>query len=346
DRVTLSLEPGGRVSGNDVPIFVVGFQRSGTTLTQALLGAHSRIGAPPEMHFVFRVARFAGRYGDLTDDDNLRSVVHDALNPPANLFAECGYDEDRIFERARRGDRTMRSVLDAVMSDFAERRGKARWSEKSPGQSMAQVESLFPDAQIIHIVRDPRDVIASSLATPWTRNTAHTLAHRWRQFTVSNVRRGLLAGPTRFLQLRYEDLTRDPEAVLRVVFAFLGERYEPEILSDPDRRRDTIAPSAAPWQRRALEAVTPPTPSGWRTRLSRRDRLIVQSVFDRELAVLGYSQAPRKAIVAGRVLDQPIRAWDAIRKRWVGRRLGDPSRFELAIRDYLEEQARIVQNHA
>src|SRR5436309_3360296 len=39
------------------PIFVVGFSRSGTTLLQALLGAHSRISAPPEIAFFARVWR-------------------------------------------------------------------------------------------------------------------------------------------------------------------------------------------------------------------------------------------------------------------------------------------------
>ena len=38
----------------DRPIFVVGYQRSGTTLLQALLGAHHRIAGPPETHFIFR----------------------------------------------------------------------------------------------------------------------------------------------------------------------------------------------------------------------------------------------------------------------------------------------------
>lgn len=330
---------------DNAPIFVVGFQRSGTTLTQALLGAHSRIASPPEVHFVFRIARFAQRYGDLGDDENLRRVIRDALNPPADLFSDCGFDEDEIFRRLGGGERTMRTVLDAIMSDFAQRHGKARWSEKSPGQSVAQVESLFPEAQMIHVVRDPRDVIASSLATPWTLSSAHALAHRWRRFTLDNIRRGLRAGPARFLQVRYEDLTRDPEAVLRVVFAFLGERYEPEILSDADRRRPTIAKAAAPWQHRALDSITPATAGGWRSRMSRRDRLIVQSVFHRELAMLGYAPPARRDVAVGRMLDQPIRAWDSVHRQWAKRRLSDPERFERATREYLANQGRIIETH-
>jgi hypothetical protein len=331
---------------NDSPIFVVGFQRSGTTLTQALLGAHSRIAAPPEMHFVFRIARFADRYGDLTDDGNLRRVIHEALNPPADLFADCGFDERRIFDRViRNADPTMHGVLEAIMDDFAERHGKVRWSEKSPGQSVAQVQSVFPDAQIIHIVRDPRDVIASSLATPWTTKSAHDLAHRWRQFTIENVRRGLSAGPARFLQVRYEDLTRDPEAVLRVVFAFLGERYEPAVLNDPSRRRDTIAKAAAPWQQRALEPVVPAQSGGWRTRLGRRDRAIVQSIFHRELPILGYAPPSKRSVAWGRLMSLPDGTLERFRVRRDRRRLRDPAVFESAIRDYLEDQGRIVAEH-
>lgn len=331
------------MAGSNAPIFVVGFQRSGTTLTQALLGAHSRIASPPEMHFMFRISRFAARYGDLTDGANLRRVIDDALNPPVDLFADCGFDADRIFERVMRaGKPSMRAVLDAIMSDFADRHGKVRWSEKSPGQSVAQVHSLFPDAQIIHVVRDPRDVIASSLATPWTRESAHELAVRWRRFTIDNVRKGTRAGPGSFLQVRYEDLTRDPEAVLRVIFAFIGELYEPEILTDPRRRRSTIAKAAAPWQQRALEKITPAQFGGWRTNLDRRDQFVVQAIVHRELPMLGYASPSKRAVALGRLLDQPVRMWQAVRGIVVRHRLRDPARLERAIRSYLDEQGRAV----
>lgn len=54
------------------------------------------------------------------------------------------------------------------MSDFTARAGKQRWSEKSAGQPIDAALGLFPNAQVVHILRDPRDVVASSLATPWT----------------------------------------------------------------------------------------------------------------------------------------------------------------------------------
>jgi len=59
------------------PIFVVGFQRSGTTLLQSLLGAHPRIAAPPEVHFFFRIHQLRDYWGDLAETANAAQASHD-----------------------------------------------------------------------------------------------------------------------------------------------------------------------------------------------------------------------------------------------------------------------------
>src|SRR5258706_961979 len=230
----------------DAPIFVVGFQRSGTTLLQALIGAHSRVAAPPEVHFIFRIAWLADYYGDLADDANLKHAVHDTLYPPLSLLDACGFVEDDVFERARRGPRTYAGLLDALLSDYAERQGKARWCEKTPEQRAADVRQLFPDARIVHIVPDPRSMTASSLAMPWERAGARELAGRWAKFTGDNL------AVDGLLLVRYEQLTTEPEAVLQEVCAFIGEEFEPEMLHDLSRRRAAVPATAEAWQGGAL----------------------------------------------------------------------------------------------
>src|SRR5579884_827441 len=70
------------------PIFVVGFQRSGTTLLQALLGAHPRIASPPETYFITRIYHLRDYWGDLRDAARLRRVVEETVHPPIPLLAD------------------------------------------------------------------------------------------------------------------------------------------------------------------------------------------------------------------------------------------------------------------
>ena len=146
----------------DAPIFVVGFPRSGTTLLQGLIGAHPRIAAPPEMHYFVRIVRHPRYWGELSDDGNVRRVIDAAVS--SQKFANCGFDVDRIFERVRHTDRSYGAILDAIMHDFAAHEGKERWCEKTPLQSATFIWAALPDAQVVHVVRDPRESLASGLS--------------------------------------------------------------------------------------------------------------------------------------------------------------------------------------
>lgn len=330
-------------AGNERPIFVIGFQRSGTTLIQSLLGAHPRIAAPPEVHFWLRIRALADYWGNLADDANLRRVIHVLLNPPVPLYEEYGFDEQRLFTRVAGGERTYAAVLEAMLTDFAERQGKPRWSEKSPGQTAWQVLELFPDAQLVHIVRDPRDVVASSVATPWTRDPAAAIARQWRVFNLAAVRAGSAIGPAGYLRIRYEDLTRDPVAVLRPVMAFLGEDFEPAVVSDPTLRRPTVARRAAPWQQRVLDDIEPARPR--RDELGPIDRRRVAAAVADVLQWWGYDPPPTGEVRTGRVLEalaapaKVVSRGRELRHRRLGR---DPVRRKQLIDDFLRRNADAV----
>jgi hypothetical protein len=285
------------------PIFVVGFQRSGTTLLQALIGSHPAIAAPPETHYFFRIARLADFFGDLRDDANLRRALHETLSPPLPLFADCGFEEDSLFERARVTGRSYRDLLDVVLSDFAARQGKRRWCEKTPGQPARWVFNLFPDAQVVHILRDPRDVLASVCAMPWREGSVREIAGNWRKFTRDNLRVGLDVGPAQFLTLRYEDLSGQPEEVMRIVCAYLREPFDPNLVADLSGRRATIASAAAPWQSRVLEPVVGQGSSSRRTASPWHQRARAAAAVHHEALALGYPQARRGAAPIGHLLN-------------------------------------------
>ena len=323
----------------DRPIFVVGFERSGTTLLQSLLGAHPDIAAPPELHYWFRVQLRALTWdGDLADDAVLARAVHTALHPSVPLLEDAGFDEERVLARAAAGPRTHAGVLDAIMRDFADRHGARRWSEKTPGQPPGVAIGWFADAQLVHIVRDPRDTVASNVRAPWGEHDPWVIAHRWRRFTRDSLRVGARVGPAQYLRIRYEDLVDDPEAVMRVVFAFLGESFDPAILDDPARRRPALAPVAARHQRLEEPIAARPGPDPG----SRLLRTRVAAVTHRLMPGLGYplpSPATRALGHAANTVLAPA-SWDAARWWWRGRRARhDPTRLAEVLDQFQQRAA-------
>ena len=295
------------------PVFVVGFQRSGTTLLQALIGAHPAFVAPPEIYFDIRILQLVAFYGDLEDDDRLRVAVRDTIDFP--LLAECDFDVDAVYERARRGPRTYGALLDAVLSDLAARHGKRRWCEKTPGTPARRFWSVLPEARFVHIVRDPRDVVASSLKTPWTPRNPAFIAREWREFTESNLHFERTEGAGRVLRVRYEDLVASPEPVLREVCEFLGEEFAPEMLDRSGRGGVTINSIAAPWQGNVTKAITARSGSS-RSSLKPPARAQVEAVVAPLLERLGYEPAGR-GLRVGRALGAVPRRSDLERWRTV-----------------------------
>lgn len=203
------------------PIFVVGFQRSGTTLLQELLGGHPEIAAVPEVHYLFRIHDLRDHYGDLTDGANLRRAVHDLLHPPLPLLDDCGVSDERLLERVSARGPGYDTLLDELLLEIADRRGARRWSEKSAGQPLAQLVELFPAAQVVHISRDVVDVVASSVATPWNDHSAVELAGQWGRFESATRAAGASLPDDRYQPVCYEQLVNDPRATLSAVCRFL-----------------------------------------------------------------------------------------------------------------------------
>src|SRR5436190_9073356 len=283
------------------PIFVVGAHRSGTTLLQALLGAHPRIGAPPEVDFYGRVWVRRDEFGDLADDAALKAVVEFTLN--RRTLQEAGFDVASVYARACSGERTYAGVLRAVMTDFAVQHGKVRWCEKTPLQPVAWLWEQFPSAQLVHIVRDPRDSVASHRNMPFANPGPVELARRWRDFTARALRDGAAHDPSAYLRIRYEDLARDPASVLRQVFTFLDEDFDPAVLQEPERRRSTVPPVDHGWLGKVMGPITPPEEGAWRQRLPRLAQLRIAPIVASFLPGLGYEPAARGDVVIGRVVN-------------------------------------------
>jgi len=197
------------------PIFVVGCPRSGTTLLRLVLDAHPSIACGPETHVLEDLAR--------------------TLGDRAGQLQEFGFDRAFWLERVR-------TFFGGFHEEYARRRGKPRWADKTPGYVLLLdlIDELFPDAQIVHVLRDGHDVVASQ-REKWGYRPAFTCANGgWEEHVRAGRRFGARVGATsgRYTEVRYERLVAEPEAVLRTLCDFLGEPFVPELLAYHEAEHD------------------------------------------------------------------------------------------------------------
>jgi hypothetical protein len=106
---------------------------------------------------------------------------------------------------------------------------------------MSTMASIFPAARFIHVIRDGRDVVASLLERDWMDpstgekvwccQTPKAAAEYWVH-VVDAIREQGARIPGRYLEVQYSELIEHPEAVMRIVMAFLGERWEAAVLDN------------------------------------------------------------------------------------------------------------------
>jgi hypothetical protein len=126
----------------------------------------------------------------------------------------------------------MRDFYGSIQADYMRSRGKVRWVEKSPVYTLHLdlIEQMYPDAQYIHLVRDARDVVASTKDRWGWRAALGTALRKWRKYVTTAREFGERVGTGRYLELRYEDLVAEPEKKAREVLEFLGEPWDPAVL--------------------------------------------------------------------------------------------------------------------
>lgn len=274
---------------SDRPIFVVGCPRSGTTMLQLMLHAHPRIAIPPETRFLLAAYQRRRNFGDLRDPDRRRALAEWITGREATRFVDLGLDPARVTAEIVAGPPTLGSALGIIFRAYAGRFGKPRWGDKRPAyvNNLDIVLRLFPDAQIVNIVRDGRDCVASLKEMPWHKADIYHSISAWAQ-AVDHARRARRRlGPESFYHLRYESLVHDPAGELAALCEFLGEEYDGAMTRPAD-----VAPIAVPlqktWHARTHADVNEERVGSWARRLAPWELALCETVLGDRLRAEGY----------------------------------------------------------
>ena len=182
-------------------IFAFGAQRSGTWWLQRMLTAHPAVSAVPSETYLF--------------SDGIKPLFarfHHGLRSSTTV-GQIHVERDVLLDATR-------DFCDRVLEPYLEP-GSRYLSERSPGHARAleEIAAVYPDARLIHIIRDGRDVARSLAAREWGPGSIAAAAREWRE-TVEAARAA--APAENYLELRYETLVGDLETGLRGLYEWLG----------------------------------------------------------------------------------------------------------------------------
>ena len=284
--------PLGSIPGIE-PVFIVGAARSGTTPLQLALNMHPDLGVYGETQAFFVRRRFGAEPSDVSFRHLLEywRVVVSGCCPYTDLL------DDAEVQRNLAEASSYAQVLNVIMGAIAAREGKNRWGEKSPAHifRLADIRAAFPNARIIHIVRDPRAVVCSNI-----KAFRHGQFNDWNVYAAAkywvrclNVHAGQVASQAeRYTMIQYEDFVTQPKPTLASICSFLGITFADEMLSAHRVASDYVRPGRS-GKMPALHALTEKPldaerTDAWKKILDPAQSKLVEQIASDQMEPLGY----------------------------------------------------------
>jgi hypothetical protein len=250
----------------DKVIFVVGSRRSGTNWLQRVLDAHPDVVAVPSETFLFAVGlrplRDRFHQGALTS--TITGFVHAGREPMLDAMRDLC---DVVFEGLMRG-------IDPAATRIVER-------TPDHVRHLDLVGEIYPDAHVVHIVRDGRDVVRSLLSHDWAPDDAREATLEWRSAIESA--RDNAPRLEHYHEVSYERMLTNQEREITALFDALGLSTAPADL-DPVFAEVGVRYNADP-SSPAIEVAK------WRTGLAPEILAVVEEVAGDVLDELGYERS-------------------------------------------------------
>jgi len=251
-------------SNTDAPIFLVGTERSGTTLLRLMLDHHPKLAFHFESEFM---VEHIGDDGTLPDPKwVVEKLATDRIFNLAGLPSDTSGDYKRLvdgwLDHKRRADG--KPLVGATIHTHFDR-----------------APHLWPDAKYIHLLRDPRDVANSCVVMGWYGN-AYAATDHWVEAMRCWDHLCTRVPEDRRLLVRYEDLIANPVVALTEVCSFLGVDFDEVVFGYIDGSTYHYPDPKLTYQ--------------WRRKMPERDLRLVEGKIGDELVKRGYELSGKEPI--------------------------------------------------
>ena len=253
-------------------VFIVGVGRSGTSLLQSMLNAHSEMSFIPETHFL---RKYVFKSSTVVDAKNIDSIIETFNNDddflrariPAEQIVKIGMEYVDIY--------------DALLAVYLKRKGKEIIGDKDPRNIdfLSQLNAFYPEGKVIHMIRDPRDVVLSRTKADWSKGRPFYL-HAYMYIT--QIKRGRRLGKEKYgidyKEIFYEDLIGDPVKVLNELCEFLNVNFEEKMLDFSNSAKELVDKGEMQWKKETIGPLLVGNMNKWKRELTEEQIGLIQCV--------------------------------------------------------------------
>lgn len=269
-------------------LFVLGCQRSGTTLLQHILDSHPRTAIMQEAGWFG--TWYEHRIGITLEGFATAELIPNILRTSKNI--DLGVSEAELLKLAGNGNQVLyQDFISAIFDGFGAARKKHLVGSKNPDylRHLGTLHKLWPKAKYIHIIRDGRDVCLCAsdrwknsdvqgfpfllyekpdrIFDEWKEDPVITTALWWEWVVGLGRDFGRSLGPEMYYEMRYEDLVSRPRGECVALCEFLEIPFDDAMLRHEENFRPRTGPGGAILHARVGRPITPGL-RDWRTEMS------------------------------------------------------------------------------
>ncbi|MES9874999.1 MAG: sulfotransferase [Candidatus Sedimenticola sp. 6PFRAG7] len=286
------------------PIFIVGNSRSGTTLMSKILGRNPEIHSLKEIHFFEQMWNPADPKTHLDRPATVKLTA--TLLGHAREGRELHQSPDKYLKEAGQIIASLKEspmhsppeIYKVFLEYEARHNDKSIPCEQTPRYIfyLKEILELFPDARIIVMLRDPRDILLSqknkwrsytrgnkvnqlcALLRVWMNYHPILLSQMWKRAMSEALH---FRDDPRVKFIHFENLVSVPEQVAREICDFAGIAFQNNMLE--------VAGSESPLARQEKTTGISTTPIGrWRKQLPEVDTYWCNRIAGQHMNVLNY----------------------------------------------------------
>ena len=253
-------------------IFILGVGRSGTSLLQSILNTHSKIRFLPESKFL---RNYVLNKNLKITKSNYKIITNQLIND--NRFKRLNIDVKNIVQI----NHTMFDVYQNILNKNLINENIIYLGDKDP-KLIEKIDSLyyfFPNAKIIHIIRDPRDVVLSRTKAIWSKKYSFYIHAMIYYLQISlGIKKGKSIYKRKYFEVFYENLIKNPEIELSKIIKFLDLDFEDKILNFKDSSKELVSKDELDWKKETFQPIKKNNFNKWESELAGYQNLIIEII--------------------------------------------------------------------